>query len=94
VPRRRPVTNPPRALPLLPIAFVGIVVATQVIELYAHLAHLLAWDTDDFDYIGLGPGPLALDIGIDVATFVLASLLLRWLVRRWVVRQPPDAPRI
>ena len=63
-----------------------------MVELYADLAYLVGWDTGDFD-IGFGPGPLAVEIAVDVATLVFLSLVLRWLVRRWVVRQPPDPPR-
>lgn len=93
MPPRRPLTNPPRRiLPLYPMALAGIIVATEVVELCVDVAYLVGWDETRWGELDLGLDSLLLEIAMDLAVLVVASIVLRWLVRRWVVAQPPDPP--
>ena len=93
----RRVTNPPRVLPLLPIAFVGILVAGQALDVLAgasRVAQLPFEGGQWFDLSALaGAESLVLELALDLVLLVIASLVLRRLVRRWVVAQPPEPPR-
>lgn len=84
-------------LPLLPIAFVAIVVAGQVVDVLAGVSAVaqlpFGW-AQWSDLAALGGGEsVVLELALDLVLLVVTSLVLRWLVRRWVVAQPPDPPR-
>ena len=88
--------TPPRVLPLLPIAFVGIVVGAQLFDALAAALFLAQLPLDgalrrELDDLG-GADAVALELVVDIVVLIAASLVLRWLVRRWVVAQPPEPP--
>ena len=93
----RAVTVPPRVVPLLPIAFVGIFVAARTLDVLAGVSFLVRLPVDGtlwHEAAELGGGDaIAAQLALDLALLVAASVLLRWLVRRWVIAQPAEPPR-
>ena len=87
--RKRPTdTTPPRVLPLLPIAFVAILVASSVVGLAGAAIFLVGiQDIDAGDDITRSDA--ALEVVVELVVLVALCFLLRWLVKRWVVRHPP-----
>ena len=81
-------TTPPRVLPLLPIAFVAILVANSVVGL-AGAALFLVGIEEIEESDDITRTDVALEFVVELVVLVALSFLLRWLVARWVVRHPP-----
>ena len=78
----------------MPVVVFGMLVAWSGLDVFADLVHLFGLPLDVGYATDIGAGGIAVELAVDVAAFVVFSLVLRWFVRRWVGAQPPDPPRV
>jgi hypothetical protein len=89
--RRRRITTPPEAIPLVAMGFVAIALCLAAFDgfgaLIVLIVALITGDLSD-EYIS---GAVAMVL--DLIVFAVAWALLGRLVTTWVGRQPPEPPR-